>query len=80
MRMFRDGPCAQMKLRIEQVTIHCRDDLYTCVPGWHSQDSPINLFDVLLYVKLNSKADGKGLWSGILDLHALKQKGRYFLT
>lgn len=80
MHMLRDGSCAQMKLRIEQVTIHCKDDLYSCVPGWHSQDSPIKFFDMLVCIKLNSKADGKELWSGILDSHVLKQKGRYFLT
>lgn len=32
---------------------------------------------MLLNVKLNSKGDKMELWSGILDSHVLKQKGRY---
>lgn len=32
---------------------------------------------MLLNVKINSKGDKMGLWSGILDSHVLKQKGRY---
>lgn len=77
---FRDGPCAQMKLGLQEVTIHCRDNLPSCVPGWHSEDSPANIFDMLLCVKLNSKGDRKELWSEILISHVLNQKGRYFLT
>lgn len=50
-----------MKLGIEVATIHCRDDLHSCVPAWRSQDSPKNFFDMLVYVKLNSKGDRKGL-------------------
>lgn len=76
--VFRDGLCAQMTLRTEkQVTIQSRDDLDGHIYSWHCQDSSINIFDMLLNVKLSFKGDKIGLWSGTLDSHVLKQKGRY---